>query len=813
MIEERTIEFEEIKQEIKKLCNTLSAKELTENIAFLNDYDKINQLLQESYEMKTILLGVKTFPCDNYFDCSVFLSSLRMEGSCISRENMKYLLVSYSTIKNILSFFEKEESDKIVALKSIYKQIVFDENILRECVRIMGEDGEIKESCSPILREIRQRQQKCKNQISRKIQNILSFSKNNGWTSLEDEVTIRNGALVVPVKSSYKKQVRGILHDTSQTGQTFYIEPEEIVELNFEAKELFLQEQREIHRILLEFSNLLRDNLQDLLSCYDFLVKIDFIRAKALYSINIGAGFPDLKPYPRLNWFEARHPLLEASLRKKQKNIVPLRISLNDKQRILIISGPNAGGKSVCLKTVAFLQYMLQCGLLIPMKETSEMGIFNDMFISIGDSQSMEDDLSTYSSHLLQMKEICEQSDKNTLFLIDECGAGTDPNIGGAIAESILEYLDEIKSWGIATTHYSNLKHLTLRHTSILNGAMLYDRENLLPLFSLSIGTPGSSFAFEIAQKIGLAKNIIEKAKQKVGDSQVNFEQELQQIEVEKLALQKEKQKMKAYDEDLYQIIRKYKILEENLSLNKKNILNRAREQAKEILQGANSKIEKTIEEIKLAKAEKEKVKQLKSDIKQDIEQIENDIKGQEIKTLIPNNAKAESIKHTNLKILNTPIKNGDYVIFGPQESVMVVKNISKNKVELINGLINIKTSLDKVKKIDKQSYLRQEENDKKNITFATNPIMNRINDIKAKFSPKIDLRGERTEEALKKVAQCLDTARLLGENQISILHGKGDGILKVQIREFLKQQPLVKTFYAERVEFGGEGITIVELR
>lgn len=818
MIEEKAIGFDEIKQEIKKNCKTSSAKELVEKITFLNNYENIKTLLQECYEMREFLLGIKDFPSEDYFDCRAFLLPLRIAGTCISQEDMKYFLLSFSTIKAMLDFFSKEDKQEgqDFALRKIYEKVIFNEDVLKECSRIMDTDGEIKESCSSILREIRQKQQKCQNQISRKIQTLLSFSKNNGWTALDEDVTIRNNSLVIPVKSSYKKQMKGILHDTSQTGQTFYIEPEEIVELNFEAKELFLEEQREIHRILLAFSDLLRENLEDILSCYEFLIKIDFIRAKSLYAISIRAGKPDLKPYPALNWFEARHPLLESSLRKKQKNIVPLRISLNEEQRILIISGPNAGGKSVCLKSVALLQYMLQCGLLVPMKETSEVGIFHNIFVSIGDAQSIENDLSTYSSHLVQMKEICEQADKDTIFLIDELGTGTDPSIGGAIAESVLEYLDEVKSWGVVTTHYSNLKRLNLKHKSIINGAMLYDTEKMLPLFILSIGTPGSSFAFEIAQRIGLPTSIIENAKQKVGSSQVSFERELQQIEVEKLALQQENQKMKAYDEELYKIVQKYRHLEEQLSYNKKNILNQARQEAKEILLSANSKIEKTIEAIKTSQAEKEKVKQLKEDIKQNISQITEDIQKEESKNSnfdITYKDDTTLQKNTHLKLVNTPIQEGDYVLFGSEQAVMEVKSINKNKVELINGIISIRTSLDKVKKIDKQNYLRQKTNNKKNAnTFVSNPIMNRINELRARYSPQIDLRGERTEEAIKKVAQMLDTARLLGERQIKILHGKGDGILKTMIRDFLKQQPEVKSFYAERVEFGGEGITIVEL-
>lgn len=805
---EKAIEISEIIDNISSLCHSVGAKAMAKEISFHTDFDTIEYLLQQAYEMKSLLLGIKHFPDSNYIDMTSVLASLKAKDSCIAQNDMKDLLLSYSAIKDILVFFANTEEKACPVLLSMCDSFYFNEDVLHEVSRIIDEEGEIKDSCSATLRQIRQEKASKLKEMNRRIQSIISKTKQDGFTNTEDEITIRNDRLVIPVKASYKRQVKGILHDTSQSGQTFYIEPEEIVEINFELKELVLEEEREIHRILLEFSDFVRENLQDLLQAYNFLIQIDFIKAKASYAIKLKAGKPDLLNHACLNWYDARHPILESALKQRNKTIVPLRIELSQQKRILIISGPNAGGKSVCLKTVALLQYMLQCGLLIPVKETSQVGIFDEIFISIGDEQNIENDLSTYSSHLLNMKNLCERADKDSLFLIDECGTGTDPLLGGAIAESILEYLDDIKAWGVVTTHYSNLKHLALSRDTISNAAMLFDTENMQPLFALSIGTPGSSFAFEIAEKTGLAKHIIDNAKSKVGKDTIRFEQQLQQIEVEKLSLKKEKNRMKEYDDMLYETFQKYKSLEEKLAQEKKEILNSARQEAKEILLSANKQIEHAIEQVHKSKAEKEKVKQQKQEIKQSLEKIELALEKTKQGSNLP---EAKPLKKTNLKILATPIVEGDLVIMGEEETVMEVRKVNKNKLELINGIISVRTTTNNVRKIDKQSYLKQQKTNTN--TFTSNPLMDKINTLRTNFNPQLDLRGERTDEAIKKVEQLLDTSRLLGESQIKILHGKGDGILKVMIRNYLKTVPEVKTFYPEKIEFGGEGITVVELK
>jgi DNA mismatch repair protein MutS2 len=806
---EKAIEILEIKQEISSLCKTKGAKIFAQNIKFLIDYKKIEKLLSQTSEMKQILLSVKPFPNDNYIDIREEISLLKIPDTCISQETMKFFLLSYNTIKDIIGYFDEENKKLYPQLSSLSDNIIVNDDILKECNKIIDVEGEIKDSYSSTLRGIRAEKHKQEAQKQRRIQSILNNSKTQGWTNEDDELTIRNNHIVVPVKASYKRQIKGILHDTSSSGQTFFIEPEEIVEINFSIRELEIEEKQEIHRILMSFSEMIRGEIDEIIKCYNYLIIIDFIKAKAEYAIRINAGKPILSNEIKLSFLSARHPLLEAALKKNGKKIAPLDITLTKEKRILIISGPNAGGKSVCLKTVALLQYMLQCGLLVPMKEISEVGIFNNIFISIGDEQSLENDLSTYSSHLINMKTLCERADFGSLFLIDECGTGTDPTIGGAIAESVLEYLNKINCFGVVTTHYSNLKHLALKYNTIVNGAMLFDKDNMMPLYTLSIGNPGSSFAFEIASKIGLSKEIIDNAKKKIGQENISFEQDLQQIQVEKREIQKEKERMKSYDDTLYEMINKYKTLNENLENQRKIILNGAREQAKEILDNANKKIEKIIEEIKTNNAEKTTIKQVKEEVKQEVKKIEKDIK--ENKTIdIP--IKEEKQKKTNLKILTTPIVENDYVVFGSEETVFTVMKVKKDKLEIENETLSLIVPKDNVKKIEKQSYIKQNKNTKTTSSYTANPIMDRINSIRIHFNPQIDLRGKRTEVALKEVAQHLDTARLLGEKEIKILHGKGDGILKTMIRQYLSSNNEVKTFYPEKVEFGGEGITIVEL-
>ncbi len=805
-----SLEFFQIIDNIKSACRTTGARELADGISFSTDFDKITHNLRQSYQMRNLLLGLRNFPDVGYIDMRKTLSMLGVKDSCIALEDMPQLYDSLCCIKSILSFLGSEDKEKIPDIYAIMEDVYFDDNILVQCSNIIDEHGNIRPSCSPVLRDIYSKKENKKRQMERQINAILQKSKKEGWSNDDDDISIRNGSMVLPIKATYKRNVKGILHDTSQTGQTFYIEPEEIVSLNFELKELFFEEQREIHRILSEFSDLLRENLENLIACYDMLVEVDFIRAKAVYALKTNSTMPQMSNKPIVDWYDARHPILENALKQKGKQIIPLRIELNEKQRILVISGPNAGGKSVCLKTLALLQYMLQCGLLVPMKEISIAGVFDNIFLSIGDEQSLEDDLSTYSSHLKNLSEICQKADKDSLFLIDELGTGTDPMAGGAIGESILEYLNEINVYGVVTTHYSALKHLAFDHKGIVNAAMLFDTEKMKPLYTLSIGTPGSSFAFEIAQKTGLSKAIIDNAKKKLGNQNIRFEENLQQIEVNKLESEKHLRSAKQYDDILYQTVQKYKDMTLKLEAEKKDILNSARNEAKQILKSANKQIEHTIEQIKTQKAEKQTVKTLKQDIQNTLTAIEHQIQE-------PVQKEEIKLKKENIKLVTTPIEQGDYVILPQSETIGKVVSIDKNRLQIDMGDIKIQTTKKNVLKIDKTSYLKQQKDNSKTSSKSLVGVQIKtsfdINTIRQHFNPQLDLRGYRGEEAICELEEFLDKARMLGERQIKILHGKGDGILKTLVRDYLHAQKDVESYHPEDIRFGGEGITIVHFR
>lgn len=823
----KSLEFHKVINDIKDNCKTTGAKTLAENITFSNNFEQISKLLRQSYQMKSILMGIKRFPDSGYIDMREILSKLKIEGSCIALENMPKLLDSLLCIKDILQFIDEQDEKKIPDIKIITKDIVFDNEIYNSCNAIIDEQGDIRLSYSPILREIYSKREIKRRQIERQINQIIINNKKNGWTNEDHEISIRNDTFVIPVKATYKRNVKGILHDTSQTGQTFYIEPEEIVSLNFEIKELFFEEQKEIHRILLEFSDFLRPRLESLLYCYEILVQIDFIKAKAFYAIETNSSMPQINPLPQISWYDARHPILEKILKQKEREIVPLRIELNTKQRILVISGPNAGGKSICLKTVALLQYMLQCGILVPMKEISISGIFERIFISIGDEQSLSDDLSTYSSHLKNLSEICNNSDENTLFLIDELGTGTDPSVGGAIAESILEYLNSTKSFGVITTHYSVLKHLAFDHEGISNAAMLFDTVAMQPLYKLTIGTPGSSFAFEIAMKTGLSKLIINNAKNKLGKQSIKFEENLQQIEVNKLESEKHLRSAKQYDDVLYQTVKKYKEMLLKLESDRHNILNSARNQAKEILLSANKQIEHTIEEIKTSKAEKGTVKQQKEKIKQSLEDIDNAINQDNIQleTDLRNQFKENDNilseqtqqKKQKIKIVTTPIEINDYIIFSQTKNIGIVVGINKNHLQIDVGNMRVQTTRKNICKIDKSFYIKQQCDNERQNKKNTNDVQIKtsfdLNHIRTNFNEKLDIRGYRGDEAIVELGKFLDQARILGQKYLRVLHGKGNGILKILVREYLRKQSDIVSYYAEDIRFGGEGITVIEMR
>ena len=801
---ENKLGFTQIREIIKENCLSKGGEELVERMHFSSNFHSINNSLNLTEEFREILVRNSLFPNDNYFDMREELERLKLSGTFIGQSDLNDLKGSLITINECLKFFSQSEEDNYTNLKKLSQDIFIEKEIIKYTFRLLDDKGDFLDNASDYLSIIRSNKRKKIFEVDKRIQKILSQSKKEGWTSEEAEITLRNGRSVIPVSSTNKRKLKGFVHDESSTGQTSYIEPEEIVELNNQVRELEIEERREIIKILTEFTVFLRPYIEDLIKAYNYLTKVDFIRAKAKFALSILAGKPLLEDTQRINWFDARHPLLQISLKKNNRDIIPLRVELNRDNRILIISGPNAGGKSVCLKTVGLLQYMLQSGLLIPIRETSEVGIFKSIFIDIGDEQSLENDLSTYSSHLLNMKNLCLKADDKTLFLIDEFGTGTDPSIGGAIAESILEFLNKKQAFGIVTTHYSNLKLLAQREDNIINGAMLFDQKNMRPLYKLSIGMPGSSFAFEIAQTIGLPESIIDSATDKIGLSHFEFEQELQNLEYEKGEIKKKSQELKIADELLSGVIEKYNNLSQSLENEKREILKQAKREAKEIIINANKKIENTISQIKESNADKIKTQKLRDELKSDLIDIEKDIHKVE-------KHKQNKPKDIGVKLDLSPIQIGDIVRMGENNIFAEVVRINRNKIEVISDSIKMSIDKNKVIKVDKKNYLKQSAN-KKSKSIINSSIFEDINEKRKEFSLQLDIRGLRAEKALEEVGKFIDEARLLGERDISILHGKGDGILKTIIRDFLKTNSEVESYKSARIELGGEGITQVKL-
>lgn len=801
---ENKLGFTQIREIIKENCLSKGGEELVERMHFSSNFYSINNSLNLTEEFREILVRNSLFPNDNYYDMREELERLKLSGTFIGQRDLNDLKGSLITINECLKFFSQSEEDNYTNLKKLSQDIYIEKEIIKYTFRLLDDKGEFLDNASDYLSIIRSNKRKKIFEVDKRIQKILSQSKKEGWTSEEAEITLRNGRSVIPVSSTNKRKLKGFVHDESSTGQTSYIEPEEIVELNNQVRELEIEERREIIKILTEFTVFLRPYIEDLIKAYNYLTKVDFIRAKAKFALSILAGKPLLEDNQIINWFDARHPLLQISLKKNNRDIIPLRVELNRDNRILIISGPNAGGKSVCLKTVGLLQYMLQSGLLIPIRETSEVGIFKSIFIDIGDEQSLENDLSTYSSHLLNMKNLCTKADNKTLFLIDEFGTGTDPSIGGAIAESILEFLNKKQAFGIVTTHYSNLKLLAQREDNIINGAMLFDQKNMRPLYKLSIGMPGSSFAFEIAQTIGLPKSIIDSATDKIGLSHFEFEQELQNLEYEKGEIKKKSQELKIADELLSGVIEKYNNLSQSLENEKREILKQAKREAKEIIIGANKKIENTISQIKESNADKIKTQKLRDELKSDLIEIEKDINKVE-------KNKENKPKDIGVKLDLSPIQIGDIVRIGEDNIFAEVVRINRNKIEVISDSIKMSIDKNKVIKVDKKNYLKQSAN-KKSKSIINSSIFEDINEKRKEFSLQLDIRGLRAEKALQEVGKFIDEARLLGERDLSILHGKGDGILKTIIRDFLKTNSEVESYKSARIELGGEGITQVKL-
>ncbi len=833
---ENKIGFKVIRERLNSLCISEMGKEFVDKTAFITDVDEIRTHLRLIQDFLTLLQDGVPFPVRDYNDLRDEFHHLAIDGTVISLESMFALKPTLSALSYIFKFFKSEASEKVPYLKALSEGITIDNHIFTEINRLIDDKGEIPDNATAELAEIRRDIRRKQSSIDHRMHKILVEAKNSGWTDSTAEMTIRDGRPVIPVRAADKRALRGFIHDESATGQTVYIEPAEILETNNEIKELEYAERREINKILLAFTKILRPEIPNLTKAWHLLGLLDFIRAKALMSHEYNCVIPEVIDEPMFDWIEARHPLLEEKLKGQGKRITPLDLKLgvschfdwsgaerrnlrhlncqkhfagdfstpprfarNDEERILVISGPNAGGKSVCLKTIGLLQYMLQCGLAIPVKIDSKCGVFHDMFIDIGDEQSLENDLSTYSSHLLNMKELLRHGNERTLFLIDEFGTGTEPQLGGAIAEAILLKMNEKKAFGVVTTHYANLKLLADSNPGIVNGAMLFDTRYLQPLYVMMMGKPGSSFAFEIAKKIGFPEEILDIAADISGREHLDFDKQLQQLEIEKKEVRKKEYELKVADQLLDEVVTKYKNQLADIEKRKNQMLKDANNEAQALIDKANAKIENTIREIKEAQAEKNRTKELREELKDMKQDLVNEA------TQISKKLKMEEKDET----AKSELKVGDTVCVNELEVVGELLEISDTDVTIQFGDVRLRTTADKLRKISKAQARKAQQNP----SYLRKSIMNDINEKAQHFNLTLDVRGQRGEEAVDKVAKYIDEANLLSIKEVSILHGKGNGILRKLIREYLSKQQCVQSFNDASLETGGAGITRVTLR
>ncbi|MDR1762592.1 MAG: Smr/MutS family protein [Dysgonamonadaceae bacterium] len=811
--------FDTVRRLISAHCLSPLGLEKAEEMRFSTDYPLIAAQLNQTHEFTQILAKEDNFPSDNYYDLREGLKKIRVEGAYLTEKELFDLRRSLETINSILHFFAHSasktgETAAYPHLKALAADVAAFPHITKQIDAILDRFGQIRDNASPTLAEIRRRIAQTESSISRTLQKILKTAQTEGFIDADVSPTMRDGRLTIPVLPAFKRKISGIVHDESATGKTVFIEPQEVVEANNLIRELESEEKREIIRILTAFSDSIRPEIPDILNSYLFLAEIDFIRAKALFANEIQAIMPEIEDKPQIDFRHAIHPLLFLSHKKQGKNVVPLNINLNTKDKILVVSGPNAGGKSVLLKTVGLLQYMLQSGVLIPVGERSKTGIFNNIFIDIGDEQSIENDLSTYSSHLTNMKFMVKNGNSETLLLIDEFGGGTEPRIGGAIAEALLHRFNEKGCFGVITTHYHNLKTYAEDHEGVVNGAMLYDRNGMQPLFQLSVGKPGSSFAIEIARKIGLPEDVIAEAAEKVGQDYINLDKYLQDIVRDKRYWEAKRQEIRREEKSLEELAGQYRKNLENFESQKREWLNKARTDAENLLAEANSQIEKTIREIKEAQAEKSKTREIRKNLDDFKNSISTKAEGREgAEARRREGTKAR--RHEGAKALKQPqfapsrFKIGDSVRLKGQQTAGTILDQKDDYYIVAFGAIktNLKASQIEAAKPANSKAAKQTARTKKDSNLADLMDKKMLN-----FKPEIDLRGMRGDEALQAATYFIDDAIQCNAGRVRILHGTGTGALRQIIRDYLRTVDGVKHFQDEHVQFGGAGITVVEL-
>ncbi len=818
---EEKIGFDKVRNLLKNACLSTLGKDKVLEMQFITNFETIQVSLTQVEEFKHILVYESNFPSNYFIDARPALKRIRLEGTFISQTELFDLSRSLATIRDMVRFFKSENSERYVELRKLFADLNAFEPVIREMNRLLDDNGNIKDSASPELGVIRREISQKVAAISRISKKMLDKAKSEGWVEDDAQITVRDGKMLIPVSASYKRKINGFIYDESATGKTSYIEPAEAVEANNKLRELELAEKREIVKILTIFTENIRPQVPELMNAYETLAEIDFIRAKAVFALQIAAEMPNLSRLPEIDMRTAKHPLLLLSFKKENRKVVPLDIELNQEQKIILISGPNAGGKSVCLKTVGLLQYMHQHGLQVSANRTSTLGVFHDIFIDIGDEQSIENDLSTYSSHLKNMKFFSEKCTKNSLLLIDEFGTGTEPMVGAAIAEAVLEQFLKYDARGVITTHYTNLKNFAADQKGIVNGAMLFNREELQPLFQLVTGKPGSSFAFEIAGKIGLAQVILSSAEKKVGSKHLDFEKQLQDIEKEKLELQNQLRKTAQLEKKLETEIARNEYETEFSLKNRKNILEETKKEAAELLAKVNKQIENTIYEVKQHAANKDKTKEIRSvleNFKQEIFQQQNNEEAtidRRLEQILRRRERKREKKLTEevggiqeVMVDNT-IYVGDAVLLKKSKAIAEVLEIKGDRLIVAIGGMRAEVAIKEAEKTSKNKIKRTIAEKAKPEIKTTDTKMA---ELKSNFSTGLDVRGKRAEEALDRVERFIDEAIVVSASELRILHGTGNGILRKLIREQLLAHPIVKSVVDEKVEFGGAGISIVTL-
>ena len=871
---EHKLGFNEIRRLLKERCFSTLGKEEVDKMAFSADCSEINEWLTQVREFRRLMEEKDDFPMQYFFDVREAVTRIRMEGTHLEEDEVWDLRRSLETIANIVKYLNKTEGDEVAeregfaldpkgrlpeqepsvpypALHRLAENVVIFPAMIRRIDSILDKFGKIKDSASMTLASIRHELEKTQGSISRTLYTILHTAQKEGLVEKDAAPTMRDGRLVLPVAPSVKRRINGIVHDESATGKTVFIEPAEVVEANNKVRQLEAEERREIIRILTVFTDEVRPHVKDILESYQFLAKIDFIHAKAEWAKLTKAFEPIVENRPHIDWIRAIHPLLQISLEKQGKQVVPLDIRLESTTeearsktigRILIISGPNAGGKSVCLKTVGLLQYMLQCGLPVPIGDRSTTGLFHHILIDIGDEQSIENDLSTYSSHLMNMKQMMRQADDKSLLLIDEFGSGTEPTIGGAIAEAMLKQFWKKQTFAVITTHYQNLKHFAEDHPGVVNGAMLYDRHEMQALFQLAIGQPGSSFAIEIARKTGIPEEVIKDASDIVGSEYIQSDKYLQDIVRDKRYWEGKRQTIHQHEKSLEGHIQRYENNLEEIDRERKQILHRAQQQADELLAEANRRIENTIREIREAQAEKERTRQVREELQEFRKQVTSDDQqgpmseedcAKKLRQMEERKArkakrkaeKGEQERQASEKLAahaktstadqDKPLGKGDIVRIKGTSSIGEIESLQGKQATVIFGGLRSKVKLEQLERSEKGKVKSEDSGTNKHAHLAiqTSRVTRAtMEDHRQNFHQDLDVRGMRGDEALNTVMHFLDDSILVGMSRVRILHGTGTGVLRQLIRQYLATVPNVSHFRDEHVQFGGAGITVVDL-